>query len=125
MIKVVGLDYCVVTTMVALPFEHMGETDFDECTIHIKASLSLQKQKQTLWHEVMHIVLEGEESGRKKVDEDFVTRVSNQLYAILTDNNLLKDNWWQNVVDDTPAYASLQPAMARGRKDNKYSHRKK
>lgn len=79
-----------------------GESDLAVCTITLRADTPVQRQQQTLWHEVMHVVLEGETigAGRSKRDEEFVTRVSNVLFSVLTDNKLLSTGWWNRVVDE-------------------------
>jgi hypothetical protein len=49
----------------------------------------------------MHVVLDGESigGGKSKKDEEFVTRVSNQLYGILQANEMLTLGWYNKIVD--------------------------
>lgn len=116
MIRVCGLKYRVALTQVDIRNDQLGETVYDDCAINIRAHMALEKQQQTLWHEITHIIMEGEETGRKKYDEAAVTRISNILWSILDDNQLLKPDWWQNVVDEQPSWSERQLVATRGRK---------
>jgi hypothetical protein len=78
-----------------------GETLLGDSVIHIREDMSPKKQHQTFWHELLHVILEGEALGADtKKNEEFVTRVSNTLFAILEENGLLKEGWYDDVVDD-------------------------
>lgn len=101
-IKVNGLNYLVRVVDSPFSSDLDGESDLAICTITLRADTPVQRQQQTLWHEVMHVVLEGETigAGRSKRDEEFVTRVSNVLFSVLQDNKLLSAGWWTRVVDD-------------------------
>jgi hypothetical protein len=100
-INVAGLPYAVRLCEAKLTSDLDGETLLSDCTITIRAGLPLQRQQQTFIHELVHVILDGEVigGGKSKRDEEFVTRVSNSLYGILTSNDLLKRDWWEKVVD--------------------------
>lgn len=102
MIEVHALDYFVRLTDTPLTSELDGEVTFADCIITIRASMTGKKQQQTFWHEMMHIILEGETfgGGTTKKDEELVTRISNMLYGVLMDNGLLVEGWWEKVVDE-------------------------
>jgi hypothetical protein len=120
LIRVAGLEYAVRVTGNAGDFSSgdlNGEVDYNDCSISIRSDLNTRKQQQTLIHELTHIIIEGEESGKEKADERFVTRVSNILYGILADNQLLADDWWVRVVDEQPKWAVHGGAVqTRGRR---------
>jgi hypothetical protein len=119
LIRVAGLDYCVRLSTNANDFSSgdlNGEVDYNDCCITIRSDLNLKKQQQTFIHELTHIIVEGEESKTESENEQFVTRVSNILWGILADNQMLSDKWWESIVDEHPAWLSLQPATStRGR----------
>lgn len=121
MIRVAGLEYTVRLSDHPGDFSNhmlMGEVDYENCTVTIDSRLSARKQQQTFIHELTHIIVEGEElSKRKDVNERYVTRVSNILYAILADNNMLVDDWWDKIVDErpSPAFRPQQGSTTRGR----------
>ena len=100
MIKVQGLNYQVLLRNAALTSDLDGESLLSDCMITIRANMPVQRQQQTLWHEVMHVIMEGEDGGGlSPKEEKFVTRISNTLFAVLSDNRLLAPGWWNNVVD--------------------------
>lgn len=110
MIKVNGLNYAVKVVDSPFSSDLDGESDLAVCTITLRADTPVQRQQQTLWHEVMHVVLEGETigAGRSRRDEEFVTRVSNVLFSVLQDNKLLTAGWWNRVVDE---HAYTEPTL--------------
>ena len=101
MISVAGLPYTVRVCEPKLSSDLDGETLLSDCIITIRAGIPSHRQQQTFFHELMHVILDGEEigGGRSKRDEEFVTRVSNTLYGILSANNLLQSGWWGKIVD--------------------------
>lgn len=110
MIKVNGLKYGVRVVDSPFSSDLDGESDLAVCMITLRADTPIQRQQQTLWHEVMHVILEGETigAGRSKRDEEFVTRLSNSLFSILQDNSLLSAGWWNRVVDE---HAYTEPTL--------------
>jgi hypothetical protein len=65
-----------------------GKVDFPTMTIRIAETDGTDKikptmQRQTLWHEVLHAVLEMSGDRKMSEDEAFVTRVSNLLHQAL------------------------------------------
>lgn len=124
MMRVQGLDYTVRIADVPISSEFDGETLFSDCVITLRSTMPLHKQQQTLWHEVMHIILEGESGGGlSKQEERFVTRVSNILYSVLHDNNLLVPGWWERVVDSTDFINFPAASSGRGRKNHGFRNR--
>lgn len=89
-IKVGGLTYEVVEE------EHFassdddrnlwGYCDYEKLTIKIRKSLSAQKKKQVLIHELTHAIFH--EAGYKEQDEDMINRVSLILFQVIQDNRL-------------------------------------
>jgi hypothetical protein len=65
-----------------------GRVDFPDLTIRLAETggtvrISAAMQRQTLWHEVLHAVLEMSGDRKMSDDEAFVTRVSNLLHQAL------------------------------------------
>lgn len=117
MIRIQGLNYNVRVADVPMSSEVDGETLLSDCLITIRSTMPYDRQQQTLWHEVMHIILEGENGGGlTKQEERFVTRISNILYSVLTDNKLLVPGWWDNVVDSRDFSNHTTALSARGRR---------
>lgn len=61
-----------------------GYCDYEQQTIYIRESLSEERKKQVLIHELTHAMLH--EAGYKEQDEELVTRFSIILHQVLTDN---------------------------------------
>ena len=61
-----------------------GYCDYEQQIIYIRASLSEQKKKQVLIHELTHAILH--EAGYKEQDEDLVNRFSIILHQVVIDN---------------------------------------
>lgn len=90
-IKVCGMTYTVIVQ------EHFkthdddrnlwGCCDYEQQKIFIRESLSDQKKKQVLIHELTHAMLH--EAGYKEQDEDLVTRFSIILHQVLAENSQL------------------------------------
>jgi hypothetical protein len=119
-IRVAGLEYQVRLSAHPGDFSShdlTGEVDYESCNITVDARLSPRKQQQTFIHEIVHVIVEGEEvSKRKDVNERYVTRVSNILYSILADNDMLKDGWWDSIVDERPVGNNISASSTtRGR----------
>lgn len=118
-LKANGLVYSIKLVTNGLYSKLMGETNFDQCEISISGELCEAKAKQTFWHEVMHIIFEGEETGEEAKDERTIIRTGNLLFQILEDNQILVKDWWTRVVDLYPDYPQLvegSRVAARGRK---------
>jgi len=46
-------------------------------------------------------MLDGEPHGANTPkNEEYVTRISNTLYGVLVDNDLLADGWFDKIIDD-------------------------
>lgn len=61
-----------------------GLCDYEQQKIYIRQSLSVQKKKQVLIHELTHAILH--EAGFEEQDEDLVNRFSIILHQVLLDN---------------------------------------
>lgn len=87
-IKVGGLTYEVVISEYFKSFDDdrnlWGCCDHEQQKIYIRQSLSEQKKKQVLIHELTHAIFE--EAGYKDQDEDMVNRISLILHQVLMDN---------------------------------------
>ena len=54
-----------------------------------------QIQQASFLHEVVHGLMPSEAD-----DEHLVSIIADNLYAFLVDNNLLKDGWWDKILDE-------------------------
>ncbi|CQR24606.1 phage protein [Streptococcus varani] len=61
-----------------------GYCDYEQQIIYIRQSLSDQKKRQVLIHELTHAILH--EVGYKEQDEELVSRFSIGLHQVLNDN---------------------------------------
>lgn len=90
-IRVVGLTYKVIVQEHFKSYDDernlWGYCDYEQQTIYIRESLSEQKKKQVLIHELTHAMLH--EAGYKEQDEEMVTRFSIVLHQVLNDNSKL------------------------------------
>ncbi len=97
MIRYQGLDYKVRLVSNTLNSSNIGICDLNNCELHILSEdVDSQKQHQVFWHEVEHLLTEEEEFY---ADEPVIVRLGNRLFSFLQDNNLLREDWWERVVD--------------------------
>jgi len=64
-----------------------GEVKYGLCEVRIEADNSPQQDRQTLWHEIVHIILE--QLGRSKLNEENL--VDSLAYALM---QVVQDNPW-------------------------------
>ncbi|WP_394404837.1 ImmA/IrrE family metallo-endopeptidase [Streptococcus sp. 20-1249] len=87
-IKVCGMTYAVEVKEYFKAHDDernlWGYCDYEQQKIYIRESLSEQKKKQVLIHELTHAILH--EAGYKEQDEEFVNRFSIVLHQVITDN---------------------------------------
>lgn len=99
MIKVKGITHKVVPLLVGdQPLEYMplGQIQQLNATIGIlMEGTDPQVQKESLIHEIIHAC-----SGSEDISEEVVSRVSENLYAVLVDNDLLREDWWDKIFDE-------------------------
>lgn len=65
-----------------------GKVVYGPCEIHLEAGNSQQVDRQTLWHEIVHIVLT--QLGRRQ-KEDFVDSLAYSLMQVVQDNPWLAE----------------------------------
>lgn len=68
-----------------------GYCDYENLIVKIRKSLSEQKKKQVLIHELTHAIFH--EAGYKEQDEDMVNRISIVLFQVLKDNPQLTSDF--------------------------------
>ncbi|MDQ0221699.1 ImmA/IrrE family metallo-endopeptidase [Streptococcus moroccensis] len=87
-IKVCGLNYTVVIKEHFKAYDDernlWGYCDYEQQIIYIRESLSEERKKQVLIHELTHAILQ--EAGYKEQDEELVTRFSIILHQVLSEN---------------------------------------
>ena len=69
-------------------FNLYGNIDFVDCKIKIADGINNQMKEVTLIHEVLHGIAQNYSMDFK---EDEIERLSNGIYQVLKENNLLKD----------------------------------
>lgn len=98
-IKVGGLIYKIIIKEHFKAYDDdrnlWGYCDYEQQEIYIRESLSKQKKKQVLIHELTHAIFE--QAGYKEQDEDMINRVSLVLHQVLLDNPdiLLEEFRWK------------------------------
>lgn len=97
MVKIHGVPFRVNLCPPGMSTLNMGEIYWDQNTINVQADLPRERQEQVVWHEILHGLVDGED-----VEEPFVRRVANGLYAVLRDNELLHDGWFERVLGVNP-----------------------
>ena len=87
-IKVAGMVYTVIVTEYFKDADDdrnlWGLCDYEQQIIYIRKSLSYQKKRQVLIHELTHAIMH--EAGYKEQDEELVERFSLILHQVLNDN---------------------------------------
>lgn len=94
MVKFFGIPFRVHAVKPELSSTNMGETQFDKCQITLMGDLPVERQRQVFIHESMHNLLDGED-----VEEPFVRRFANNLYDFLSANQLLREGWYEDILD--------------------------
>ncbi|HGD4632510.1 TPA: ImmA/IrrE family metallo-endopeptidase [Streptococcus agalactiae] len=91
LLKVGGMTYNVVIQEHFKAYDDdrnlWGYCNYEQQIIYIRESLSEQKKKQVLVHELTHAILH--EVGYKEQDEELVSRFSIGLHQVLKDNPTL------------------------------------
>ena len=68
-----------------------GEVNHGTCKIRVKVCLNPQQQRQTEWHEIVHIVLEQMGCKEDINNETFVTALAHALMQVVQDNPWLAE----------------------------------
>lgn len=106
MIRVQAQDYKVELVPPGLASNFVGQTLPEEQRVLVSASMHPQKQQGTFFHEMVHVWLFDESQimdiiGHSEM-EGLINRLSSNIYATLTENGLLVEDWWNVVVDERP-----------------------
>lgn len=112
-VKLFGIDFDVELAETKLSTLNLGESQMDRCLITIQQDIPLERQQQVFVHELIHVLLDGEED-KDAINEGFVRRLGNNLTAALLDNDLLAPDWWQRVI--APRRANLVQIQGKGTK---------
>ncbi|HEL1704843.1 TPA: ImmA/IrrE family metallo-endopeptidase [Streptococcus suis] len=87
-VKVCGITYSVIVQEHFKAYDDernlWGYCDYEQQIIYVRESLSEERKRQVLIHELTHAMLQ--EAGYKEQDEDLVTRFSIILHQVLIDN---------------------------------------
>lgn len=71
--------------------ELFGKVRHGPCEICVKSGHASQQQRQTIWHEIMHIVFEQTGHCEESGDESFITSVAHALMQVVQDNPWLAE----------------------------------
>lgn len=66
----------------------LGEVDYQHKTITVYDRMADETIGQSLWHEVIHAILDEMQQLELDKDEEFVESLARHIYALLTRNNL-------------------------------------
>ncbi|MBF0714523.1 ImmA/IrrE family metallo-endopeptidase [Gemella sp. GH3] len=87
-IKISGLEYEVIEQeYFKTPDDERnlwGYCDYEQQKIYIRSSLSTEKKKQVLIHELTHAIFHG--AGYTEQDEDTVHRISLVMHQVIKEN---------------------------------------
>lgn len=89
-IRIAGVDYEVVEFDSRLNRNLMGEEVYAESKIYIADNLPPDKKRETLLHEIMHIIYQNCYLQPGDEEERVVSALSTGLYQVLADNFLEK-----------------------------------
>ena len=73
----------------------MGVIDHGSAEIFIRGDGDIQVQQQTFIHEAVH----GLTFNEAIVDESLVNRLGADIFDFLIRNDLLREGWWDNIID--------------------------
>jgi hypothetical protein len=98
-IKVGGLEYTVeiLDPNIPNPALIMGFTEFEQNRIGLKSGMSPDREEWVLWHEITHAMIEMFPPTLS--EEELVGLMAERLYGVLQENNLLRDGWFDGIVD--------------------------
>lgn len=95
-LKIIGFEWQVKESQeIADEGGCFGSTHTQTQTIYLELKASQQKKEQVLLHEILHTLwwqqgLNQRYKDDKKIEEEVITTLSQGLYQVLKDNNLLK-----------------------------------
>jgi Zn-dependent peptidase ImmA (M78 family) len=67
-----------------------GEVSYTEAKISINTNIDEQLKELTLWHELVHIILNNADMYDERDNEKLVNAISTGLYQIIQDNKVSK-----------------------------------
>ena len=109
-----GVPFSVELVEAKLTTLNMGESTFDQCTIRVQSDMPRPRQEQVMIHEIIHVLLDGEDD-EPEIDEAFVRRMGNNLYEFLLANALLREGWFDRIVDHPDETKVVPINRARGK----------
>ncbi|WP_214464547.1 ImmA/IrrE family metallo-endopeptidase [Levilactobacillus brevis] len=89
-VKILGIEYHVELQEVPMDSGQFvwGYTDYAQTKIVLCSTLSEEKRVQTLFHELVHVMLHEVGNDDQCNDESLVNPLGNVLYQVLKDNEL-------------------------------------
>lgn len=91
-IRIGGVDYSVVTVQGLRDGKHElnGRIRYNQCLIEIEADMHPHKQFITLWHEILHGLIE--HAGIEQPEEGIILSLGYGITQVLRDNEYLRGN---------------------------------
>jgi len=95
-IRIIGFDWQIKESQaIADEGNCFGSTHTQNQVIYLEPKAPLQKKEQVFFHEMLHALwwqqgLFQRFKDKKEIEEEIVTTLSQGLYQVLKDNNLLK-----------------------------------
>ena len=101
MILLDGMEFIVVVKQPGFVGDShvQGYIDYDECAITVRQGMSLHRKELTLFHEMLHQLLNNETGVLEHEHEAVVARLAEKLYTTLQANNMLREGWFTKMVD--------------------------
>lgn len=88
-LKILGKTFEILRADTFYKKHAWGEIDYLNQTIEIENSLSEDKFKETLLHEILHAILESLGFDELNEDEHLIQCLANSLHQVLKENNNL------------------------------------
>ena len=95
-LKIIGFEWQIKESQeIADEGACFGSTHTQSQTIYLEKRALTQKKEQVLLHEILHALwwqqgLSQRFTKQKEIEEEIITTLSQGLYQVLKDNNLLK-----------------------------------
>lgn len=77
---------CMIEGLVSEGTKLFGEVKHDVCEIRVEARNDLQQARQTLWHEIVHVILSQAGLAKDAKREELVDPLAYGVMGVLQDN---------------------------------------
>lgn len=73
----------------------IGMVDQASAKIYLRDDVQEQVVEETIFHELLHTV-----AMYENLTENQISRISSDIYAVLRNNDLLRDGWKDSIIDE-------------------------